>query len=101
MAIAPFEASDITVADICLLASLSAFLVLPEPNIEEDALMISSIFAAAAGLRSGRSRQYSISPLYCDLRKLTMAKYSAATASAMPINAANIQPATRLTAFVC
>ena len=63
--------------------------------------MISSIFAAAAGLRSGRSRQYSISPLYCDLRKLTMAKYSAATASAMPINAANIQPATRLTAFVC
>ena len=50
MAIAPFDASDITVEDICRLTSLSPFFILPEPRIEDDALMTSFIRAAAAGL---------------------------------------------------
>ena len=57
MAIAFFEASDSIVAVIC-----------SESTLLLDSPMTSAIFAAEAGLMSGGSRQYSMSPWYWDSR---------------------------------
>ena len=57
MAIAFFEASDSIVAVIC-----------SESTLPLDSPMTSAIFAAEVGLKSGGSRQYSMSPWYWDSR---------------------------------